>query len=138
MLAAASRIAAFTGRPRNLMAKIAVLPGDGVGPEVTAEAVKVLRAADKRFGIGLEFETYAVGGDALDRYGVPVRADDIEQWRLSDAILLGAVGGPAWDAVDASLRPERGLLQIRQSLGLFANLRPIAVFPELVDASPLK
>lgn len=120
------------------MAKIAVLPGDGVGPEVTAEAVKVLRAADQRFGLGLEFETYAVGGDALDQFGVPVRDEDIAQWRQSDAILLGAVGGPKWDGVDPSLRPERGLLRIRQTLGLFANLRPVAVFPELVDTSPLK
>lgn len=120
------------------MAKIAVLPGDGVGPEVTAEAVKVLRAVGDRFGIGLEFETLAIGGDAFDRYGVPVRDDDIEQCRQSDAILLGAVGGPKWDAVEPTLRPERGLLKIRQALGLFANLRPVMVIPELVDSSPLK
>jgi len=88
------------------MAKIAVLPGDGVGPEVTAEAVKVLRAVDDHFGIGLEFESFAIGGDAFDRFGAPVRDEDIEQCGQSDAILLGAVGGPTWDAVEPALRPE--------------------------------
>ena len=120
------------------MATIALLPGDGVGPEVTAEAVEVLQAVDRAFGIGLEFEALAIGGDALDRYGVPIREEDIERCRQADAILLGAVGGPKWDCVESLLRPERGLLKIRQSLGLFANLRPVTVFAELVDASPLK
>jgi 3-isopropylmalate dehydrogenase len=120
------------------MAKIAVLPGDGVGPEVTAEAVKVLQAVDRRYGLGLEFETYAIGGNALDTYGVPIRDEEIDHLRRSDAILLGAVGGPKWDVVEPALRPERGLLRLRQALGLFANLRPVSVFPELIDASPLK
>ena len=120
------------------MASIVLLPGDGVGPEVVAEAVKVLKAVERRFELTFDFQTLAIGGDALDRYGVPLRDEDIEVTRLADAALLGAVGGPAWDNVEQSLRPERGLLKIRQALGLYANLRPVAVFPALAESSPLK
>ncbi len=120
------------------MPKIAVFPGDGVGPEVVAEAVKVLEAVNRRYALDLVFETLAMGGDALDRFGVPLRQEEIRAAGNSDAALLGAVGGPAWDAVEPELRPERGLLQIRKALGLFANLRPVSVIPALVDASPLK
>ena len=120
------------------MPKIMLFPGDGVGPEVTAEAIKVLAAVERRFGLGFELESRAIGGDALDRFGVPLRAEDIEATRSADAALLGAVGGPQWDAVEASLRPERGLLQIRKELGLFANLRPVSVLPALAASSPLK
>ncbi len=120
------------------MPRIALFPGDGVGPEVIAEAVKVLGAVERRFACSFSFEQLAIGGDALDRYGVPLRAEDIEVTRGTDAALLGAVGGPRWDAVESSLRPERGLLQIRKALALFANLRPVAVLPALVGASPLK
>lgn len=120
------------------MPKIALLPGDGVGPEVVAEAVRVLEATGRRFGIEFAFETMAIGGDALDRYGVPLRPEDIRAAGRADAALLGAVGGPAWDGVEPALRPERGLLQIRKALGLFANLRPVSVFPAVVENSPLK
>src|SRR5688500_10119825 len=121
-----------------LMPKIVLYPGDGVGPEVTAEAVKVLTAVERRFGHKFQIESCAIGGDAIDRFGVPVRAEDIEATRRADAALLGAVGGPKWDAVEPSLRPERGLLQIRKELELFANLRPVSVLPALASASPLK
>jgi 3-isopropylmalate dehydrogenase len=120
------------------MPKIVLLPGDGVGPEVVAEAVKALQAVERDFGDHFAFETLAIGGDALDRYGVPLRAEEIAACRRADAALLGAVGGPKWDRVEPALRPERGLLQIRQALGLFANLRPVSVMPALVPDSPLK
>jgi 3-isopropylmalate dehydrogenase len=120
------------------MPNIVLFPGDGVGPEVVAEAVKVLRAVERRFGHRFEIESRAIGGDALDRFGVPLRLEDIEATRRAGAALLGAVGGPKWDAVDPTLRPERGLLQIRKDLGLFANLRPVSVLPALAAASPLK
>ena len=120
------------------MPKIVVFAGDGVGPEVVAEAVKVLTAVQRRFGHRFEMESCAIGGDALDRFGVPLRIEDIEATRHADAALLGAVGGPKWDAVEPSLRPERGLLHIRKELGLFANLRPVSVHPALAASSPLK
>src|SRR5687768_11675080 len=121
-----------------LMPTIVVFAGDGVGPEVVAEAVKVLTAVERRFGHRFEKESCAIGGDALDRFGVPLRTEDLEATRHADAALLGAVGGPKWDAVEASLRPERGLLHIRKELGLFANLRPVSVLPALAASSPLK
>jgi 3-isopropylmalate dehydrogenase len=120
------------------MPKIALLPGDGVGPEVVTEAVNVLEATGRRFGLDFEFEPLAIGGNALDQYGVPLRPEDIRAADRADAALLGAVGGPAWDAVEPALRPERGLLQLRKALGLFANLRPVSVFPALAESSPLK
>src|SRR5918995_3277321 len=120
------------------MPRIVLFPGDGVGPDVVAEAFKVLSAAERRFGHRFEIESLPIGGDALDRFGVPLRTEDIESARRADAALLGAVGGPKWDAVEASLRPERGLLQIRKELGLFANLRPVSVLPALTGSSPLK
>ena len=120
------------------MPRIVLFPGDGVGPEVVAEAVKVLGAVERRYGYRFEFSSLAIGGDALDRYGSPLRSEDIEACRGADAALLGAVGGPKWDAIESSLRPERGLLQIRKALGLYANLRPVSVLPALVAASPLK
>lgn len=120
------------------MANIALFPGDGVGPEVVAEAVNVLQTVARRFGHTFNFVTLAIGGDALDRYGVPIRKVDIEVTRLANAALLGAVGGPKWDGIETALRPERGLLTIRKALGLFANLRPVTVLPSLADSSPLK
>jgi 3-isopropylmalate dehydrogenase len=122
----------------DLMPKIVLFPGDGVGPEVVAEAVTVLKAIGGRYEIDFDFETLAIGGDALERFGVPLRAEDIATAGRADAALLGAVGGPAWDAVEPALRPERGLLQIRKALGLFANLRPVSVIPALGGNSPLK
>jgi 3-isopropylmalate dehydrogenase len=120
------------------MARIALFPGDGVGPEVVAEAVKVLEAGADRFDVRFDFVSLSIGGEALDRYGVPIRPEDLSRCAETDAALLGAVGGPKWDDVEAALRPERGLLQLRKTLQLFANLRPVAVFPSLVDSSPLK
>ena len=120
------------------MPTIVIFPGDGVGPEVVAEAAKVLGAVERRYGNSFEIESRAIGGDALDRFEVPLRAEDLEATRLADAALLGAVGGPKWDVVEPTLRPERGLLQIRKELGLFANLRPVTVLPSLAASSPLK
>ena len=120
------------------MAKIAVLSGDGVGPEVTREAVKVLKSAGVRFGIPLEFEEGIVGGTAIDRQGTPLPPETWNLCKASDAILFGAVGGPKWDSLPVDRRPERGLLSLRKDLQLYANLRPVKLFPPLIDASPLK
>lgn len=120
----------------NGIATLLLLPGDGVGPEVVAEAVKVLGAVERRFGHRFETEELAIGGAAIDRFGVPLRAEDVGRCRAADALLLGAVGGPKWDGGPA--RPEQGLLTLRKSLGLFANLRPVRVLAPLVDASPIK
>ncbi len=121
-----------------LTARIAVLPGDGVGPEITTEAIKVLDAVAARFGQNFEYANVLIGGAAIDPYGVPLRNEDIERCRQADAILLGAIGGPKWDNPQGKVRPEQGLLKLRKSLGLFANLRPVAVFPALADTSPVK
>jgi 3-isopropylmalate dehydrogenase len=118
--------------------RIALIPGDGVGPEVVAGAVAVLEAAGRRFGFGFEWHELVVGGAAIDAYGVAIRPDDVEACRGADAVLLGACGGPKWDNPDATVRPEQALFALRSGLGLFANLRPITVFPQLIDASPLK
>lgn len=117
---------------------IAVLPGDGIGPEVTAEAVRVLEAVGRRFGHTFEFHEALIGGAAMEATGSPLPTETLDRCRRSDAILLGAVGGPRWDAPTASVRPEQGLLDLRKGLGLFANLRPVRAFPALVDAAPLK
>jgi 3-isopropylmalate dehydrogenase len=117
--------------------RIAVLPGDGIGPEVIEEALKVLRALEPA-GLRLE-TTYAdVGGIAVDRHGDPLPPQTLALARASDAILFGAVGGPRYDTAPRPQRPEQGLLRLRKELGLFANLRPARVFPGLVDASALK
>lgn len=118
--------------------KILVLPGDGIGPEIMAEAVKVLELANDKFGLGAELSYDDLGGAAYDRYGSPLADETLERARLADAILLGAVGGPKWDTIDPALRPERGLLKIRSQLGLFGNLRPAILYPQLAEASTLK
>lgn len=118
--------------------KILVLPGDGIGPEIVAEAVKVLDVANEKFGLGFELEYDDLGGAAVDRYGVPLADETLERARAADAVLLGAVGGPKWDTIDPAIRPERGLLKIRAQLGLFANLRPALLYPQLAAASSLK
>lgn len=120
------------------MAKVAVLHGDGVGPEVVREAVKVLKCVGTRFGIPLEFEEGIVGGIAIDARGTPLPPETWTLCRASDAILFGAVGGPKWDNLPVDRRPERGLLTLRKELQLYANLRPVKLFPPLIDASPLK
>ena len=118
--------------------KILVLPGDGIGPEIMAEALKVLQALMSRYGPGLEFDYGLIGGSAVDAEGAPLSADTLQRARDSHAILLGAVGGPKWETIERSLRPERGLLGIRSGLGLYANLRPAVVFDALASASTLK
>lgn len=119
-------------------AKIVLLPGDGIGPEIIAEARRVLTALAEKYGHSFELSEHPIGGNAIDDFGDPLPQPTIDACRQSDAILLGAVGGPKWDDPTAKTRPEVGLLKIRQELGLFANLRPIQTFAELVDASPLK
>ena len=118
--------------------QILVLPGDGIGPEIMAEAVKVLRLANEKFDLNVELSFDELGGAAVDKYGVPLADETLERARAADAVLLGAVGGPKWDKIDPAIRPERGLLKIRSQLGLFANLRPGILYPQLADASSLK
>ena len=118
--------------------RIAVLPGDGIGQEVVAEAVRVLRAVGKVAGASFEFEEALVGGGAIDATGQPLPAPTLALCRSSHAILFGSVGGPKWDHVPQEQRAERGLLALRKELDLYANLRPATCFPMLVDASPLK
>ena len=115
-----------------------VLPGDGVGPEVIDEAVKVLRDVGKRYGHSFNLNNRLVGGSAIDAEGVAVSKDTLKLCKKADAVLLGAVGGPKWDDPLAKVRPEDGLLELRKGLGLFANLRPVKVFPVLVDSTNLK
>jgi 3-isopropylmalate dehydrogenase len=115
-----------------------VLPGDGVGPEVTAEAVKVLQTVGKKYGHIFNLNHRLVGGAAIDAEGVAVSRETLKLCKKADAVLLGAVGGPKWDDPLAKVRPEDGLLELRKSLGLFANLRPVKVFPMLVDSTNLK
>ncbi|MBX3069991.1 MAG: 3-isopropylmalate dehydrogenase [Thermomicrobiales bacterium] len=117
---------------------IVVMPGDGVGPEITAAALAVLDAVASRYGHTFRLTEVAIGGDAIDKHGVPLRPEDLRVCRKADAILLGAVGGPQWDNIEVGLRPERGLLALRKGLGLFANLRPVAVHPDLASTSPIK
>ncbi|MEO1828976.1 MAG: 3-isopropylmalate dehydrogenase [Pseudomonas sp.] len=118
--------------------QILILPGDGIGPEIMAEAVKVLNVANDKFGLGYELSFDDLGGAAYDRYGSPLADETLERARAADAVLLGAVGGPKWDTIDPALRPERGLLKIRSELGLFGNLRPAILYPQLAEASTLK
>lgn len=118
--------------------KVIILPGDGIGPEITAEALKVLKAVDARFQLGLKYEEDCIGGAAIDKYGVPLANSTLEKCHEADAVLMGSVGGPKWDDLDSSIRPEKGLLKIRYEMGLFANLRPAILYPQLADASSLK
>lgn len=118
--------------------KIAVFPGDGIGPEVTAETVSCLQALDASAGLGLEFEEALLGGIAIDETGQPLPEGTVRLAREADACLLGAVGGPKWDDPRATVRPEQALLGIRKELELFANLRPVAQNEALIDASTLK
>lgn len=117
---------------------IAVLPGDGIGPEVTAEAVKVLRVVETRLGLKLNLNEMPVGGAGYEATGHPLPGDTLQAAKEADAVLLGAVGGPKWETIDFSLRPERALLGLRSELNLFANLRPAKVFRALTEASTLK
>ena len=118
--------------------KIALLPGDGIGPEVTAQAVALLEAVADKCGFSISFEEEAVGGAAIDKYNEPLPDAVLDICKQQDAILLGAVGGPKWDHHVGGMRPESGLLKLRKSLGVFANLRPVSVSKNLADASPLR
>lgn len=118
--------------------KVLVLAGDGIGPEIMSQAVAVLNKVNDKFTLGLELEDGLIGGAAIDSDGVPLPDSTLEQAKQADAVLLGAVGGYKWDNIERSIRPERGLLKIRSELGLFANLRPAILYPQLADASSLK
>ncbi|GAB3276629.1 3-isopropylmalate dehydrogenase [Parahaliea aestuarii] len=117
---------------------ILILPGDHIGPEIMAEAVKVLEVVNRQFSLDLNLEYGLLGGAALDATGVPLPEETLSRARQADAILLGAVGGPEWDKVEAALRPEKGLLGLRSALELFGNLRPALLYPQLAAASSLK
>jgi len=118
--------------------KITLLPGDGIGPEVVAEAVRVLDVVAHKYNHTFEYKERLMGGCSIDKYGSSLTDETLADCKSADAILLGAVGGPKWDDPAAKDRPERGLLALRKGLGVFANLRPVKVHPALVDASPLK
>jgi len=117
---------------------VAALLGDGIGPEVAAEAIRVLEAVGKKFGHSFQFHHGLVGGAAIDAHGVALTEETLKMCRSCDAVLLGAVGGPKWDDPKAKVRPEDGLLALRKELGLFANLRPVKVLPMLVNSTTLK
>jgi 3-isopropylmalate dehydrogenase len=119
-------------------AKITLLPGDGIGPEVVVEGIKVLKAIGIKFGHTFEFTEKLTGGIAIDQTGNPLPDESLSACREADAVLLGAVGGPKWSDPKAPVRPEQGLLKLRQELGLFANIRPVKIYPALADASTLK
>lgn len=117
---------------------VLILPGDGIGPEIVAEAKKVLDAVNHQKNLDIEYSHGKLGGASIDEYGVPLSDETLALARQSDAILLGAVGGPKWDELDSAIRPEKGLLKIRSELELFANLRPAILYPQLAEASTLK
>ena len=121
-----------------MQSNIVLLPGDGIGPEVVQQGVRVLQSIASKFGHHFEFSEHLIGGIAIDETGDALPNSTIVACKSSEAILLGAVGGPKWDDPNAKTRPEAGLLKIRKELGLFANLRPIVTFAELLDSSPLK
>ena len=117
---------------------ILILAGDGIGPEIVKAAEQVLTTVNQKFALGLTWEQGLLGGAAIDAHGAPYPDVTSEQAKRADAILLGAVGGPKWDSIERSIRPERGLLKLRSELNLFANLRPAILYPQLADASSLK
>jgi len=118
--------------------KIAVIRGDGIGPEIVGEAINVLNKVADKFGHTFTYDETLMGGCAIDLYGDPFPQVSLDKCLNSDAVLLGAVGGPKWDGVPKEIRPERGLLRMRSSLGLYANIRPTKLFPQMKDACPLK
>lgn len=118
--------------------KITLLPGDGIGPEVVGEAVRLLEKVAGKYNHTFNFQERLMGGCSIDKYGQSITDETLADCKASDSVLLGAVGGPKWDDPNAKDRPERGLLALRKGLGVFANLRPVKVHPSLIDASPLK
>lgn len=117
---------------------ITLLKGDGIGPEIVGQAVKVLDAVAEKYGHKFNYTEVDIGGCSIDKFGVPITEEGMAKCKSADAVLLGAVGGPKWDNVDPSIRPEKALLAVRRELGLFANLRPTKLFAQLADSSPLK
>lgn len=120
------------------MPKVLVLPGDGIGVEVTNVSLEILKILSDRHNIGFEFETDLFGGSSIDEHGVPITKEVLKKAKASDAVLMGAVGGPKWENLEHSKKPESGLLALRKELDAFANLRPAVVYPALADASTLK
>jgi 3-isopropylmalate dehydrogenase len=118
--------------------QVVLLPGDGIGPEVTGEAARVLQTAVERCGQSVAFESHLIGGCAIDASGEALSAETLAACQGADAVLLGAVGGPKWDDPSAPVRPEQGLLALRRGMQVFANLRPVSVHPALIDSSPLR
>jgi 3-isopropylmalate dehydrogenase len=129
---------AVKGQGKSVEARIVVLPGDGIGPEVVAAARSVLDAVAWAGGHHFEYDERLIGGCAIDAHGVALPAESLQACQSAEAVLLGAVGGPRWDDPSAAARPEQGLLGLRKALDLYANLRPVQLHPALVDASPLK
>ncbi|MBF2760962.1 MAG: 3-isopropylmalate dehydrogenase [Ectothiorhodospiraceae bacterium AqS1] len=121
-----------------MTSRILLLPGDGIGPEIIAQARRVLEALRSQGTLDARIDEASIGGDATDRFGAPLPDETLESAEAADAILLGAVGGPKWEGLERSLRPERGLLRLRSELGVFANLRPAIAYPQLVGSSTLK
>ncbi|MDS4042422.1 MAG: isocitrate/isopropylmalate family dehydrogenase, partial [Candidatus Competibacter sp.] len=121
-----------------MKATIVLLPGDGIGPEVVGEAVRVLEAIASSCHHEFVYQERLMGGCSIDRFGSSLTDEALADCQAADAVLLGAVGGPKWDDPNAKDRPERGLLALRKGLGVFANLRPVKVHPALIDSSPLK
>jgi len=119
-------------------AKIVLLPGDGIGPEVIEAALSVLQVFEVKFGHRFIFSEHAIGGCSIDKYGTALTDSTLKACQASDAVLMGAVGGPKWDDPTAAVRPEQGLLAVRKGLGVYANLRPVKTYPQLAGASPLK
>ena len=117
---------------------ITVLSGDGIGPEIIREAIKVLDKVGEKFGHTFNYTYVDIGGCSIDKYGVPITDENMQKCKDADSVLLGAVGGPKWDNCPSNIRPEKALLAVRKELGLFANLRPTKLFPQLANASPLK
>ncbi len=131
-------IASRDGHSAGELFRIVAIPGDGVGPEVVAAGRRVLDAAGEAFGFAIDWTEIVVGGAAIDAYGLPIRDEDLAACAASDAVYLGAVGGPKWDDPNAPVRPEQALFALRSGLELFANLRPVTVHPALAPASPVK
>lgn len=119
-------------------AKIVLLPGDGIGPEIVDATLPVIDAIASKYGHNVQTERVLIGGSAIDAYGVPLRSEDLDACRAADAVLLGAIGGPKWDNPNANVRPEQGLLALRRGMGLYANLRPVKVMAALAPNSPVK
>lgn len=118
--------------------KITVLAGDGIGPEIVNEAIKVLDKIAEKYNHTFEYTPVDIGGCSIDKFGVPITDEGMQKCKDADSVLLGAVGGPKWDSCPPAIRPEKALLAVRRELGLFANLRPTKLFPQLASASPLK